>query len=502
MRWTTGTGAYALVTAEPAPNDALASAGVLRWDVDLAPGTPSTIEVRVHGERPARPSGHTGSHLLPEARAEGDDPRLPALLATGLADLTALLQRDPQGSGDMYPAAGVPWRCGPAPAEALWAARMALPLSTRLAGATLRVLARTQVTAQGRDFGLIPGPIRDSGPHLPPSCTGIEATLAFPAVLAEAWRWGMPEQELAGLLPVAERCLAWLRQAAGDEGFLAEPGPSGLQRAETQAHAHRAALLGADLMAACARPGADAWREWAGALRRRFREDFWIDDRQGGRPAAGRHRDGQLVPHLGGGAAHLLDTGLLGGGRHAPGLLDKVQTEQLARLLGSPALDSGWGLRSLGEKEPGHNPFGHRAGAVRVYETTVAVAGLATAGYEKEAVSLLRGLLDAAESFDYRLPEMYAGLQRSGRGRPVPHPAACRPAAVAAASGIQLLTTLAGIRPDAPARTVAVRPVRCAPLGAVGISGLSVAGELFAVRVSRLGVGMVEEAARGLQLGV
>ncbi|MDX6356892.1 MAG: hypothetical protein QOF98_3795, partial [Streptomyces sp.] len=33
------------------------------------------------------------------------------------------------------------------------------------------------------------------------------------------------------------------------------------------------------------------------------------------------------------------------------------------------------------------------------------------------------------------------------------------------------------------------------------LSGLRVAGEPFAVRVSRLGLGMVEEAADGLQLG-
>lgn len=312
----------------------------------------------------------------------------------------------------------------------------------------------------------------------------------------------MPEQELTELLPAAERCLHWLRRASGDGGLLPEPGPSGAQRAETQAHAHRAALLGADLLESCGRPGADGWREWARALRRSFRESFWIDDRAGGRPAAARMYDGRPVPHLGGGAAHLLDTGLLGGGRLAPGLLDTVQTGQLARLLGSPALDSGWGLRSLGTKEPGHNPFGHRAGAVRVHETAVAVAGLAAAGYEKEAVSLLHGVLDAAEAFGHRLPEMYAGQQRTAGSVPVPHPAACRPAALASAAGIQLLTTLAGIRPDAPARTVALHPVRCAPLGAVQISGLCVAGEPFAVRISRLGLGMVEEAADGLQLGV
>ncbi|WP_405805655.1 MULTISPECIES: glycogen debranching N-terminal domain-containing protein [unclassified Streptomyces] len=502
MRWSAGPDAHSVVTADPPPKDALASAGILRWDLELAPGASRTIELRVRSKRPARSSGRTGSRPFSEAWAEGDDPRLQALFAASLGDLKALLLRDPGGSADVYLAAGVPWRCGPAPAEALWAARMALPLSTRLAAATLRTVARTQLLGPGPDFGRIPGPLRDAGPHLPPRCTGVEATLAFPAVLAEAWRWGLPERELAGLLPVAERCLLWLRRAAGAQGILSEPGPSGVQCAETQAHAHRAALLGADLLEASGRPGADVSREWAGALRGRFRERFWIDDGTGGRPALARLADGRPLPHLGAGAAHLLDTGLLGGGQLAQGLLDKVQTGQLAVLLGGPTVDSGWGLRSLGTKERGHNPYGHRAGAVRVHDTVVAVAGLAGAGYETEAVPLLRGILDAAEAFRYRLPEMYAGEQRTAGSVPVPHPAACRPAALPAAAGIHLLATLAGIRPDTPAGTVALHPVRCAPFGAVQLSGLCVAGEPFAVRISRLGLGMVEEAADGLQLGV
>ncbi|MFK0179500.1 glycogen debranching N-terminal domain-containing protein [Streptomyces xanthochromogenes] len=504
MRWTSGA-AHCTVTAQPPPTDALASAGVLRWAVELAPGGSCTIQLNIRNGRPARPPGQ-GASPLPspqEARAEGDDPRVAALLHRSVDDLRALLVRDPARPADLYAAAGVPWRCGPAPAEALWAARMALPLSTRLAAGTLRSLARLQLAGTEAESGRIPGPFRDAGPYLPPGCTGVEATLAFPVVLAEARRWGLPESEVAELLPAAERCLHWLAGALGDDGYLAESGPvaAGLVRAETQAHVHRAALLGAELLSECGRPGADAWRARAGALRERFRTEFWLDDLGGGRPAAARTADGRPVPLLGAGAAHLLDTGLLGGGRLAPGLLDKVQTEQLARLLGGPALDSGWGLRGLAVKEPGYNPFGHRAGAVRVHESAVAVAGLAAAGYEKEAVSLLRGVLAASEAFGHWLPEMYAGEQRTAGSVPVPHPAACRPAAVAAAAGIQLLTALAGIRPDAPAGAVALDPMRSAPLGAVRLAGLSVAGEPFTVRVSRLGVGMVEQAAAGLQLG-
>ncbi|WP_078910415.1 glycogen debranching N-terminal domain-containing protein [Streptomyces sp. NRRL S-87] len=501
LRWSTAD-AQAVTTAEPPPDDALASMGLLRWELDLAPGEARTIELRTSQDRVPRPPVAQLAGPLAEARAEGDDdPRIERLFRSSVDDLRALLLRDPAEPADAFVAAGVPWRCGLAPAESLWAARMALPLGPGLAAGTLRALARTQVEGRGPDAGWIPGPLRAAGHRLPPGCTGTEATLAFPAVLAEARRWGLPDPEIAALLPAAERCLAWLRSAVGDDGFVADPA-AGPSRCETQAHAHRAALLGAELLEAHGRSGAEEWREWAAALRERFREAFWTETPAGGAPAAALRPDGRPVAHLGGAAAHLLDTGLLGGGRLAPGLLDRVRTEQLARLLGAPAMDSGWGLRSLGAKEPGHNPFGHRSGAVRAHETAVAVTGLAAAGFDKEATGLLRGLLDAAECFGFRLPEMYAAPQRTAGSAPLPHPAACRPAAVAAAAGIHVLTALAGIRPDAPAGAVALDPVSSAPLGALRLSGLRVAGEPFAVRISRLGLGMVEEAADALQLGV
>ncbi|MFF8973761.1 glycogen debranching N-terminal domain-containing protein [Streptomyces sp. NPDC014995] len=503
LRWSCATGT-SYVTAEPPPADALASAGLLRWDFDVVPGGSVTVELRVRldGAGPVRAVGRAATNPVAPAQATGDDPRVSVLLSTSIEDLQALLVRDPAHPMDTHLAAGAPWRCGLAPTDALAAARMTLPLGTRLAAGTLRTLARTQVTGQPPRSGLIPGPRRDAGTHLPPGCTATEATLLFPVVLAEARRWGLPDQETEELLPTAERCLTWLRAAVGEGAYLPDPQPGGPVRCETQAHAHRAALLGADLLDACGRPGGGELRDWARRLRAAFGQDFWIDDPGGGRPAAARTRDGRPVSHLGATVVHLLDTGLLGGGEYAPGLLDKMHTEQLARLLGSPVMDSGWGLRGLGAKEAGHNPFGHRSGAVRVHETAVAVAGLAGAGYEKEAGSLLRGLLAAAEAFGHRLPEMYAGEQRTEGSAPLPHPAACRPAATAAAAGVLLLTTLAGIRPDAPAGTVTLRPMRSAPLGEIGLTGLRVAGAPFSVRVSRLGLAMVEEAADGLQLGV
>lgn len=503
LRWSCAEG-HSAVTAQPPPTDALASAGLLRWEMEVPPSGTRSVELRVRpdGAGPVRAVGRGATSPIARATASGDDPRVGPLLRMCVEDLRSLLLRDPVNPADTYLAAGAPWRCGLAPADALVAARMTLPLGTRLAAGTLRTLARTQLSGTGARSGMIPGPRRDAGPHLPPGCTGTEATLLFPALLAEARRWGLPEQETEKLLPTAERCLRWLRTTVGDGPYLPGPHCAGPLLCETQAHAHRAAVLGADLLDAYRRPGGPGLREWAQELRAAFRRDFWVEERGGGRPAAARTRDGRALPHLGSGAAHLLDTGLLGSGAAAPGLLDKVQTEQLARLLGGPAMDSGWGLRSLGAKEPAYNPFGHRSGAVRVQETATAVAGLAAAGYEKEAASLLRGVLAAAEEFGRRLPEMYAGEQRTAGSAPLPHPAACRPAATAAASGVLLLTTLAGVRPDAPAGTVTLRPMHGAPLGEINLTGLRVAGAPFSVRVSRLGLAMVEEAADGLQLGV
>ncbi|MEU0743128.1 glycogen debranching N-terminal domain-containing protein [Streptomyces sp. NPDC006134] len=501
LRWAGRVGS-SVITADPPPADALASAGVLRWELELPPGGSTSLELRVRpdGAGPVRAVGRTATGSPAPAAAAGDDARVPAFLRTSLDDLQALLLRDPAHPADLHLAAGAPWRCGLAPAEALAAARMALPLGTRLAAGTLRILARSRLSAPGPSSGMIPGPRRDAGPHLPPGCTGTEATLLFPVLLAEARRWGLSEQETEELLPAAEHCLTWLRTTVGDGTYVPDPHSGGLVRCETQAHAHRAALLGADLLDSCGRPGAAGLRQWAQELRAAFRQDFWADDPGGGRPAAARTPDGRLVPHLGAAAVHLLDTGLLGGGVQAPGLLDKAQTGHLARLLGSPAMDSGWGLRGLGAKEPGYNPFGHRAGAVRVQETAVAVAGLAAAGHEREASSLLRGVLAAADAFGHRLPEMYAGEQRTDGSAPLPHPAACRPAATSAAAAVLLLTTLVGIRPDAPAGTVTLHPVRSAPLGEISLTGLRVAGGPFSARVSRLGLAMVEEAADGLLL--
>ncbi|MEV4616445.1 glycogen debranching N-terminal domain-containing protein, partial [Kitasatospora sp. NPDC049258] len=349
LRWT-GQGRSATVSAQPSPHAVLAGAGVLRWDLEVQAGARWSVELRAELETaPAAvrpPTGRGPGVALPWAEPEirSDDARVVQLVARSLDTLGGLLIADPDRPTDLYAASGAPWRFGLTAADALWAARLTLPLGTRLAVGTLRALARRQHLAggpsaapqtgargpgadttapagpteagpHGRPDGLIPGPLRHAGPELPPSCTATEATLLFVTVLAEAWRWGLPRQEVAELLPAAERALSTLRGALGDgiegpEGFVIDLSRTAEDRAarpaaarcEVQALAHRAALHGADLLAGFDRPGAEEWRAWAARLRERFRERFWIDDLSGGRPAPPRRpRPPGGAPRPGGG---------------------------------------------------------------------------------------------------------------------------------------------------------------------------------------------------------
>lgn len=505
LRWTDGERAV-LTTARPVPDEVFAATGALVWRLELPAGGARTIELRtgpvpVTGAvaRTAPPPAPPPA-LWSAAEVEADDPRAGALLRTSLDDLQSLLLRAPGHPADLHLAAGAPWRLAGAPTDALWAARMLLPFGTRLAAGTLRTLAR----AQDPRGGGITGPPRDAGPHLPPLSCAAEAVPLFVTVLAEAWRWGLPAREVEALLPAAERCLAWLDRAMaipGTEGLVADPARGGPLRAEVQAYAHRAALHGADLLECFGRPDAEKWRQRAAELRTGFRRRFWTEEPGGGRPAVACTAQGGVLDVPTSALAHLLDTGLGAGGSAAPGLLDAERTARLARLLAAPGLDSGWGLRTMAAGAPGFSPFGHRSGAVRVHETAVAVAGLASAGYEDAAAALLAGALDAAAAFGMRVPEIYAGEQRAPGRAPCPHPMACRPAALAAGGAVHLLAALAGVRPDVPGGSVALRPLAGTPAGAVRVSGMQVAGAPFAVRIGRKGTAIVEEAAPGLRLG-
>lgn len=405
------------------------------------------------------------------------DPRLARWVERALSDLDALRLTVAGHDESQFVAAGAPWFFTLFGRDSLWTARMLLPLGTRLAADTLRVLARLQgserVDATAEEPGKIMHELRrqslviDGDVTLPPLYYGtVDATPLWVCLLHDAWRAGLADEEVRALLPALENALAWLRDcgdADGDglleyidrsghglanqgwkdsgdsvqwrDGSLAE-GPIAL--CEVQAYAYEAAIGGAALLDAFGRPGADEWRAWAARLRAAFHERFWITDPElcgalGPYPAialdAQKHPVDTVTSNLG----HLLGTGLL----------DAEQAALVAARLGSPELDSGYGLRTMSTDSAGYWPLSYHGGSVWAHDTAIAIRGLAREGHAVVASSLAEGLLRVAESTGFRMPELHSGDPASSTARPVPYPASCRPQAWSAAAAVVVLDALA-----------------------------------------------------------
>lgn len=479
--------------------------GLISWKIVLQPGATEMLSWSVTVSDPqavvAAPAGPV-EWSRPEVTA--DDRRITRLLAQSLDDLESLRLVEPAAPGDVFLGAGVPWFLTLFGRDSLWAARMMLPLGTELAAGTLRVLARRQGTAVDPVTGEAPGKILHelrreesilSDGHLPPAYYGsVDGTLLWISLLHDAWRWGLDPGTVERLLPALLSALAWLDAYADPDGDgfveyidttghgLANQGwkDSGdavrfrdgtrarppIALAEVQAYAHQAALHGAALLDAFGQADGDKWRAYASDLAARFRKAYWVD---GGYPALALDRDKRPVDSLTSNIGHLLGTGIL----------SAAESAQVAALLSSPSLADGFGLRTMSTSDSAFNPLSYHCGSVWAHDTAIAIAGLAADGHDEAAAGLMEGLLVAAETFGYRLPELHGGDSRRDRPRPVPYPAACRPQAWSAAAAVSLVRTAIGLRPDVPAGVVSLRPM--AGVGAVSATGLVVAGQRVCV---------------------
>ncbi|MEH1013803.1 glycogen debranching N-terminal domain-containing protein [Micromonospora sp. CPCC 206060] len=522
----------------PGPDPAAGPAGTagpagvrLAWPVDLPPRGRTVLRWRLLVDDPkaavVAPTADT-TWSVPEVTA--DDRRLTRLVRRSMDDLTGLRLADAASPHEVFLAAGVPWFLTLFGRDSLWAARMLLPTGTALAGSTLRVLANRQGERTDPHTGEAPGKIlHELRRHdftlpadrlsLPPAYYGtVDATLLWIVLLHEAWRWGLPEPEVAALLPHLEAALGWLGDHADPDGdgFVEYVDTSGrglsnqgwkdsgdavrfrdgrlaaapIALAEVQGYAYQAAMCGADLLDAFDRPGGQRWRDHAGALAHRFRERFWVDGRYGPQPALALDRDKRPVDSLTSNIGHLLGTGLLSG----------AEAAQVAELLTTDALAGGFGLRTMSAEDAGFSPLSYHCGSIWSHDTAIVLAGLAREGFHRAAAVLAEGLLAAAEAFDYRLPELYSGDDRSALGRPVPYPAACRPQAWSAAAGVALLHAAVGLDPDVPAGRVRLRPLAGRTLGAVSARGLRVAGAPVDVAVDRAGRVVLTGLPAGLRV--
>jgi glycogen debranching enzyme len=83
----------------------------------------------------------------------------------------------------------------------------------------------------------------------------------------------------------------------------------------------------------------------------------------------------------------------------------------------------------------------------------VAALGLTRYGYRPEAARIAFAILEAATYFRYRLPEVFAGYERSRTRFPVEYPTASSPQAWATGTPLVFLRTMLGLEPNAEGLT-------------------------------------------------
>ena len=505
---------------------------VAEWAVTVAPGETVTHEMLMtldddHAAvtSPRRDAGWDSVEAI------SADRRLGPVLAQCLDDLRLLRLTAPAGQGGVaeeFVGAGAPWFLTLFGRDSLWTARMLLPVSTGLAGSTLRLLASHQGTRRddltAEEPGKILHEVRSAGfslgeddgadRHLPPVYYGtIDATPLWALTLHDAWRWGLPTDEVEALLPHLERALVWQVEHGDADGDhlleyvdrsghgLSNQGwkdsgdavrrsdgsraSSPLALAEVQGYAYAAAVHGADLLEAYGHSGTDRWREWAERLRTEFDRRFWVEDAVGAFPAIALDRDKRPVVSLTSNIGHLLGTGIL----------DPEGIDLVARRLAGPDMMSGFGIRTLSQNAAGFSPTGYHVGSVWPHDTAICLSGLAAEG-RPEAGPVAEALLSAFHAFDGRPPELFAGDARSTQPVPLPYPAACRPQAWAAASAVSLVSSVLRLQPTD--RTgVSADPVQPWSFGATRVTGLGTRSQRVVIEVDEKGAATVKPGRSG-----
>ena len=293
--------------------------GQVRVPVTVAPGGAVVVTLRVTATR-VRASlfdAGPGSRAVDwsDVRVRAQDSALEPTVLAGLDDLRHLLLTDPADHGDVFAGAGTPWYLTLFGRDALWSARLALPLGTELALGTLRALARRMGTSVDPALAEAPGKVphevrRATSVHgsamaLPPVYYGtVDATALWISVLHDAWRWGLPETDVRALLPALRAATTWLVEHASpdDDGLLKYLDTTGTGLAnqgwkdsgdavrwrdgsiadapialvEAQAYAVEAADGAAALLEHLGEPGGAALRAYAERMRERVRERFWV----------------------------------------------------------------------------------------------------------------------------------------------------------------------------------------------------------------------------------
>jgi len=214
-------------------------------------------------------------------------------------------------------------------------------------------------------------------------------------------------------------------------------------------------------------------------LARRWHAAFWMEEE--GFYAMALDRDKQPVRSIGSNPGHALAVGLVPAGC----------ARAVADRLLAPDLFSGWGVRTLSSRHPSYNPLAYHLGTVWPVENATFALGFKRYGLEDHLDRLAAGLFDAASCFrGCRLPEALGGQGREESPLPTLYPRSNCPQAWSASAVVQLVQTLLGLYPFAPAKMLAlVRPRLPAWLGAVTVRRLRVGDAQVSIRFERAGDG-------------
>lgn len=524
----------------PSPADGTPRTGSWRWSVpseaagpvDVAvelraawalSGTDGPPATRPHRQLDQERRGAMAGWLHGRPVLAGDE-QLSQVVRRSLEDLAAL--RIDTGDG-MVLGAGIPWFLTVFGRDSILAAWMALPVDPELAVATLRHLARHQALEDDPTIDAESGKILHeerrgvAGRRWHERYYGsVDSTPLFLMLLAETCRWTGDDSLARELEAAARAAVGWI-QARIDEDELglvayARRAERGLdvqswkdspdsQRDTAGRIAHGrcrpieaqgyavAALRGAARLAASAWNDDVVASEWAAAARLlegRLVDRCLVelpgsqltgpgDPRRGGYLSQGVDSSGLPLDSLCSNPGHLL---------WCEALADPSLRARVIEHLTHPALDSGWGIRTMSTLDRGHDPASYHCGSVWPHDTAICIAGIAR--YDRESAARLgRQLVDAASSAGGRLPELFAGTARDGSAAPERLPSACSPQAWAAAAPLLLVRSLLGLEPDARGEEL-VATVAEAPSWMRGVHwrGVRALGRRWDVGVGRDGL--------------
>jgi glycogen debranching enzyme len=406
---------------------------------------------------------------------EADWDPLRHIYEQSLIDLAALRIRPREEHlKHAMPAGGLPWFMTVFGRDSIIAAYEALPFRPQLAEATLQALAELQATEWDDFADAQPGKIAHelrrgmlaALGEIPRVYYGThDATLLFLILLDEYESWTGDRAFVRELEPHARAALGWLEGPADldADGYLEyqkrSDAPSALDNqcwkdsdesirfadgrraeppiatCEIQGYAYDARLRTARLMREVWRDEETAARleRDAAELKERFNRDFWLSRR--GHYALALDRDKEPVDSLTSNIGQLLWSGIV----------DERRAGRIVERLLRKDMFSGWGIRSMSEKEAAFNPLAYHNGTVWPHDTALIAEGMRRYGFRDEAGRVCEALLHAAESFGDQLPEVFAGFPRDRTEAPVEYPSALKPQAWAAGAPLLAIRTLLGL---------------------------------------------------------